>query len=288
MGKTILVTGATGTVGGFLVRKLGAAGVQARALVRGREKAEAIEKLGLEAAVGDLSRPETLGPALAGVEKVFLLSAPEERQAELQNNLVRAAAAAGVRHIVKLSAIGVGGELDALAIGRVHRETEEEIERAGLAHTHLRPNGFMQNTFMFAQTIKAQGAFYAPFGAAKVSYVDARDVAAVAFHALTEDGHEGKAYEITGPQALSYYDIAGELSAALGREVKYVEVPPEAARAAMVSMGMKEWIADGLMELFNFYKDGRADRVRDTVREVTGRDPISFAQFAKDFAQAFQ
>jgi uncharacterized protein YbjT (DUF2867 family) len=288
MGTSILVTGATGTVGSFLVRKLGAAGVPARALVRGREKAEAVEKLGLEAAIGDLSRPETLGPALAGVEKVFLLSAPEERQAELQNNLVRAAREAGVRHVVKLSAIGVGGELDAIALGRVHRETEQEIERSGLAYTHLRPNGFMQNSFMFAGTIKSQGAFYAPYGDAKVSYVDARDVAAVAFHALTGDGHEGKAYELTGPQALSYRDQAVELSAALGREVRYVEVPPEAARAAMVGMGMREWIADALMELFNFYKDGRADHVSDAVREVTGRDPITFAQFAKDFAPAFR
>ncbi len=288
MGKNILVTGATGTVGSFLVRKLGAAGVAARALVRGREKAEAVEKLGLEAAVGDLSRPETLEPALAGVEKVFLLSAPEERQAELQNNLVRAAKEAGVRHVVKLSAIGVGGPLDAISLGRVHRETEEEIERSGMAYTHLRPNGFMQNSFMFAATIKSQGTFYAPFGDAKVSYVDARDVAAVAYHALTEDGHEGKAYEITGPQALSYHDVARELAAALGREVKYVEIPVEAARAAMVGMGMQEWTADTLVELFNFYKDGRADQVRDTVREITGRDPIAFAQFAKDFAQVFE
>jgi uncharacterized protein YbjT (DUF2867 family) len=125
MGTTILVTGATGTVGSFLVKKLGAAGVRARALVRSPEKAEAIEALGLEAAVGDLDKPETLAPALASVERVFLLSAPEERQAELQNNLVRAARDAGVRHVVKLSAIGVGGELDAIALGRVHRETEE-------------------------------------------------------------------------------------------------------------------------------------------------------------------
>ncbi|HWT00154.1 MAG TPA: SDR family oxidoreductase [Pyrinomonadaceae bacterium] len=288
MGSTILVTGATGTVGSFLVRKLGAAGVRARALVRSRDKAEAVESLGLEAAVGDLDKPLTLAPALAGVERVFLLSAPEERQAELQNNLVRAARDAGVRHVVKLSAIGVGGELDAISLGRVHRETEEEIERAGFAYTHLRPNGFMQNSFMFAPSIKSQGAFYAPYGDAEVSYVDARDVASVAFHALTEDGHEGKAYEITGPQSLSYHDLARELSAALGREVRYVEVPIEAARAAMVGSGMQEWTADTLVELFDFYRDGRADRVRDTVREVTGRDPITFAQFARDHAQAFQ
>ncbi len=288
MENNILVTGATGTVGSFLVRKLGAAGVRARALVRSREKAEAVEALGLEAAVGDLDKPETLAPALEGIARVFLLSAPEERQAALQNNLVRAARDAGVRHVVKLSAIGVGGELDQIALGRVHRETEEEIERAGLAHTYLRPNGFMQNSFMFASTIKSQGVFYAPYGDAKVSYVDARDVASVAFHALTEDGHEGKEYEITGPQALSYHDIARELSSLLGREVKYVEVPIEAARAGMVSAGMNEWTADALVELFNFYKDGRADQIRDTVREVTGRDPITFAQFAKDHAQAFQ
>jgi uncharacterized protein YbjT (DUF2867 family) len=288
MGTTILVTGATGTVGSFLVKKFGAAGVRARALVRSLEKAEAIEALGLEAAVGDLDKPETLAPALASVERVFLLSAPEERQAELQNNLVRAARDAGVRHVVKLSAIGVGGELDQIALGRVHRETEEEIERSGMAHTHLRPNGFMQNSFMYAQTIKSQGVFYAPYGDAKVSYVDARDVASVAFHALTEDGHEGKAYEITGPEALSYHDIARELSAVLGREVKYVEVPIEAARGAMVGAGLNAWTVNALVELFNFYKDGGADQVRDTVREVTGRDPITFAQFATDHAQAFQ
>ena len=288
MGNTILVTGSTGTVGSLLVKKLGAAGVRARALVRSLEKAVGIEKLGLEAAVGDFGKPETLGPALEGIESVFLLSAPEERQAELQNNLVRAARDAGVRHIVKLSAIGVGGELDAITLGRIHRETEEEIERSGVAYTHLRPNGFMQNSFIFAETIKSRGAFYAPFGDAKVSHVDARDVASVAFHALTEDGHEGKAYEITGPEALSYHDMARELSSALGREVEYVEVPIEVARAGMVGGGMPEWTADALVELFNFYKDGRADRVRDTVREVTGRDPITFAQFAKDYAQAFQ
>ncbi|HEY0377278.1 MAG TPA: SDR family oxidoreductase [Pyrinomonadaceae bacterium] len=288
MGNNILVTGATGTVGSFLVRKLGAAGVAARALVRSREKAEAVEALGLEAAVGDLDKPETLAPALEGVERVFLLSAPEERQAELQNNLVRAARAAGVRHVVKLSAIGVGGELDQLALGRVHRATEEEIEHSGMAYTHLRPNGFMQNSFMFAPAIKSQGAFYAPYGDARVSYVDARDVASVAFHALTEDGHEGKAYEITGPQALSYHDQARELSSVLGREVRYVEVPIEGARGTMVGAGMNAWTVDALIELFNFYKDGGADQVRDTVREVTGRDPITFAQFAKDHAQAFQ
>jgi uncharacterized protein YbjT (DUF2867 family) len=288
MRKTILVTGSTGTVGSILVKKLAAAGAPARALIRSREKAEAIEKAGIEAFIGDFDKPETLRPALEGIEKVFLLSAPDPRQAELQSNLVQAAKASGVRHIVKLSAIGVGDELDAISLGRLHRETEEEIERSGIDYTHLRPNGFMQNAFMFASTIKSQGAFYAPLGDAKVSYVDARDVAAVAFHTLTEDGHEGKAYEITGPEALSYDDVAREFSSVLGREVKYVDVPADVAREAMIGLGLQAWLADALIELFTFYRNGLAARVTDTVREITNRQPLTFAQFAKDYAQAFQ
>ncbi|HEX8845877.1 MAG TPA: SDR family oxidoreductase [Pyrinomonadaceae bacterium] len=287
MTKTILVTGATGTVGSLLVEKLAAAGARARALVRSPKKAEGVHRLGLETTIGDFDEPETLKPALEGAERVFLLSAPDPRQAELQSNLIRAAKEAGVRHIVKLSAIGVGGELDSISLGRLHRETEEEIERSGIEYTHLRPNGFMQNTFMFAGTIKAQGVFYAPFGDARVSYVDARDVAAVALSALTEDGHAGKAYEITGPEALSYRDIAGEFSSVLDREVKHIEVPTDAARGAMTGMGMQPWLADALVELFEFYSEGGAERVTDTVRAVTGREPITFAQFARDHAEAF-
>lgn len=288
MGKTILVTGATGTIGSILVEKLAAAGAPARALVRSLEKAEGIERLGLEAVLGDLDKPETLKPALEGIEKVFLLSAPDPRQAELQSNLVQAAKASGVRHIVKLSVIGIGSGLESISLGRLHRQTEEEIERSGMQYTHLRPNGFMQNNLRFAGTIKSQGVFYAPYGETKVSDVDARDVASVAHSTLTEDGHEGKVYEITGPEALSYDDMAREFSSALGHEVRYVEVPVETAREAMVGMGMQTWLVDALVELFNFYRDGRADQVTDTVREVTGREPITFAQFARDYAGAFK
>lgn len=288
MSKTILVTGATGTVGSALLEHLSGSGVRVRALVRDPGKSETVEKLGHEAVVGDMDKPYTLSPALEGVEKVFLLSAPEPRQAELQSNLVRAASAAGVRHVVKLSVIGIGTGLESTPLGRLHRETEEEIERSGMHWTHLRPNGFMQNTLMFAPTVRAQGAFYAPFGDARVSYVDARDVAAVAAAALTGEGHEGMAYDITGPESLSYPDVARGLYEALGREVSYVEVPVEAARAAMTGAGMSEWLADALVELFGFYRSGGAERVTDSVRETTGRAPIPFAQFARDYAEAFQ
>lgn len=288
MGK-ILVTGATGTVGSKLVEKLAAAKAPARALVRTPEKAARIEQLGLETALGDLEQPETLRAALDGIEKVFLLSAPEERQAELQSNLIQAAkSAGGVRHIVKLSAVGVGSGLESISLGRLHRQTEEEIERSGIAYTHLRPNGFMQNSFMFAKTIRTQNAFYAPLGDARVSYVDARDVSSVAFTTLTEEGHENQEYEITGAEALSYKDMALEFSTALGKEVKHVEVPMDAARGAMLGMGMQEWLVNALTELFNYYGEGRADNVTDVVRKVTGKEPITFSQFVRDYAQAFK
>jgi uncharacterized protein YbjT (DUF2867 family) len=288
MTQTILVTGATGTIGSILVEKLATANASARALVRSREKAEGIEKLGIETAIGDFDKPETLKPALEGIEKAFLLSVPDPRQVEMQSNLIQAAKSAGVSYIIKLSAIGVGDKLDSSTLGRLHRETEEEIESSGMPWTHLRPNGFMQNMLMYAGMIKSQGAFYAPLGDARVSYVDARDVASVALSARTENGHEGKAYEITGPESLSYTDVAHELSSALGREVKYVDVPMDAARGAMLGMGMSAWLADALVELFNFYRDGEAARVINTVREVTGHNSITFAQFAGDYAEAFK
>jgi uncharacterized protein YbjT (DUF2867 family) len=285
---TILVTGATGTIGSLLVEKLAAAKVPARALVRSPKKAQGIEKLGLETIIGDLDKPETLQPALEGIEKVFLLSAPDPHQAELQSNLVKASKSSGVLHIVKLSVLGADDPEDTFVLSRLHRETEEEIERSGISYTHLRPNGFMQNILMFAGMVKAQGAFYAPFGDAKVSYVDGRDVAAVAFSTLTEDGHEGKAYDITGPEPISYKDMARELSSVLGREVKHVEVPVDAARSAMTGMGMSEWLANALVGLFNLYNEGRAARVTDAVREITGRAPFTFAQFASDYSEAFR
>lgn len=287
MAANILVTGATGTIGSILMEKLATSGHHARALVRSRAKGETIEKLGHEISIGDLDKPETLTPALAGIEKVFLLTAPAERQAERESNLVRAAKQAGVRHLVKLSVIGIGSGLEELSLGRQHLQTEKEIERSGMAHTHLRPNGFMQNMLRHAGTIKSQGLFYAPFAESKESCVDARDVAAVALAALTEAGHEGKAYEITGPESLTSEELAQAFSSALGREIKYVEVPLEAARAAMTKAGMQAWLVEAMVELFHYYREGKAAHVTDTVRQVTGREPLTFAQFARDYAPAF-
>ena len=286
MANKILITGGTGTVGSVLLEKLAATDANVRALVRSQGKAERIKSTGIEAVIGDLDKPETLPAALKGVDRVFLLTSPTERQAELERNVIAAAKNAGVSHIVKLSAIGAGP--DAPPLIRDHYLIEQEIESAGIPHTHLRPNGFMQNILMTAPTIKEKGLFYGPLGEAKVSYVDARDIAAVAAAVLTGDGHQGKAYEITGPQSLSSKSVAQEFSSVLGKDVQYVDLPLEAMRSSMLGTGMSAWLTDRLIGLFEFYKDGRAAAVSNVVREVTGQEPITFRQFVREHVEAFE
>ncbi len=283
---TILITGATGTVGSLLVKELENGEAAVKAMVRSPEKGERLRRHGIEPVFGDFDRPETLAPALEGVGKAFLLSAPDSRMAERETNFINAAKLAGVNHIVKLSAFGVGEGVP-FSLGQWHYQAEQQLEKSGVAYTILRPNGFMQNMLGFARTIREQSVFYAPLGETRVSYIDARDIATVAANALTEAGHEGRVYELTGPEALSYTEIAQKLSGAFGVEVKYVSVPMDAARQGMVASGMPEWLADALIELFEHYVKGGAEVVTSHVREVTGRGAISFEQFAADYAGAF-
>ena len=282
----ILVSGATGLVGGELVRLLREQGEPVRALVRSPAKAPAVEEHGAEVALGDLGRPDSLDSALQGVERVFIMCGSDARQIELEGNLIDAAARAGVGHAVKLSAIGAGLE-SPVAFARWHAEIEHHLERSGLPYTHLRPNGFMQDMLGNAPAIQEQGVIYAPMGNGRVSYIDARDVSAVAARALTSEGHEGRVYELTGPEALSNHDVAKRISEAIGKEVTYVDVPPEQARQGMLDTGMPEFYVDAILNLFDFYRQGSADGVTGDVEQVTGRPPRSYADFARDYAEAF-
>ena len=287
MSNQILVTGSTGTVGSLLIKELLAGKASFTAMVRNPEKAKAFKDIGVDVVMGDFTKPETLNAALKGREKVFLLSGPEPRQVELQGNLVQAAKKAGVKHLVKLSALGAG-LFSPVTLLRRHGQTEKEIEEAGMAFTHLRPHYFMQNTLMFSGTVASQGAFYGPFEAMRISMVDARDVAAVAASTLTRPGHENKAYDITGPESLSMADVATKLSSATGKPVNFVVVSPQDARKGMVSMGMPDWLADGLMELLGSWTNGNGSRVTNVVKEATGRPARTYEAFAGEHAQAFK
>ena len=226
-------------------------------------------------------------PALAAVDAVFLLGAGIRGQAEREINVVNAAKAAGVRRLVKLSVWSAPAEQFGLV--KIHRAVEREVEASGLTGTFLRSNGFMQN---FAQhmagSIKSQGAIYQPAGDAKISHIDARDVARVAARALTTRGHEAKAYELSGPQALSYDEAADILSRVLDRRISYVALSDDAAKAGMLAAGMPDFYADHMLDLFRAYRTGVASPVTADVKAVTGREPLAFEQFARDYADAFR
>jgi uncharacterized protein YbjT (DUF2867 family) len=283
----ILITGATGTIGRELVDLASASGMRVRAMTRqpqqaaahvyARDRASTIEWV-----QGDLSAPETLPRALAGVERALLLSPSDPRQAEREEGFIGAAAAAGVGHVVKISAMGAAPDAG-FAGGRLHARIEHALERSGLAFTHLRPHSFMQNLLRSAAAIREQGKLFAPMGDARVSLIDARDVAAVAAVVLREGRrHAGKHYELTGPESLSFADVAAHLGTAAGRPVTYVDVTPEDARRAMLQRGTPEWLVDNILALHACFRNGRWSVVEPTVREVTGRPARTFLDFTRE------
>ena len=282
----ILVVGATGKVGREVVRQLTAAGVPARALVRDPARASHIRLPGVEIAVGDLARPDTLDAPLAGVDRVFLASPADPDQVELQGNLVQAAKRQGVDRIVKVSV--AGGPDAATQIGRWHWTTEKQIEASGLGFTMLRPSLYMQQTLRFAPSIAASGSFALPCGSGEVPLVDCRDVAAVAVAALTESGHESRIYDVTGPEAMSFEAVADAIAQAIGRKVTYVHVAPDYARKQMLAEGVPVWLADDMLLLFASIREGYGGAVTDTVQKVTGERPRPYLQFARDHAAEFR
>jgi uncharacterized protein YbjT (DUF2867 family) len=292
--ETILVMGATGTLGGEVVKQLSSS-TPAVNIKAGVHSAQNVNKVKdgdkVEVVLIDYNKPETLKEALSQVDKLFLLTPDVPNAHELASKLVIEAKKAGIRHIVKQSVMGADLEAD-VGTFRLHRQAEEIIEQSGIPFTFLRPNEFMQNFINFhSHFIKNNNAFYLPLEDAKVSLVDVRDIAAVAVKSLTEDRsdkHNNNTYLITGPEALSYYQAAEILSSATDKKISYVNISEEEARGAMKEMGMSDWLINTISELHDYFRKGNASQVSSAVEEVTGKKPISFSQFAKDYAEAFR
>ena len=236
---------------------------------------------------GDFADPRTLDAAFDGVETLSLLCAFSEAMVELELNAVEAAKRAGIRRIVKMSAIRAAPDAPT-TIRRWHGEIEQRIDESGIPRTHLWPNAFMQNFRRFAPLIRERGEFYAPVGDARISLVEIEDVAAVTVAALADDGHEGETYEITGPEAISYAECAAILSEELGWEVRYVSVSDEDARAALVEAGIGPKAAHALVEIDGLFRTGFGAPVTDVVERVTGSAPRDFRTFARENLALFQ
>jgi uncharacterized protein YbjT (DUF2867 family) len=275
----ILVTGATGNAGGAVARALLAEGQEVRALVRDEARRSVLPE-GAEAVVGDLNRPETLREALPGVRAAFLLSGYEDLPATLAQMRE-----SGVERVVLLSSSAAPDGDMTNAVARYHILSEQAVRESGLPWTFLQPNTFMSNTFQWTPQLKAGDVVSAPFPDVPVATIDPDDLGAVAARALTSDAHEGRAYRLSGPESLRPADRVRILGDALGRDLRFEGQSNDVARAEM-SAAMPAAYVDAF---FSFFVDGKLDEstVLPTVREVTGREPGTFEQWARAHADAF-
>ncbi|WNG54985.1 SDR family oxidoreductase [Archangium gephyra] len=284
---TILVTGATGTIGSQLVSALkGRNDVTVRVAVRSAAKAKSLEGGNVTPIDFEYTKPELIQKAVAGVEKLFLVTPFTPDQVDLGARLVDQAKAAGVKHIVKLSAMGADVE-PGIQLGRWHRTLERYISGSGLTYTFLRPNNFMDNFINFYPPGK-DGNIYLPWGQGACSFIAGSDIAAVAAAALTSSGHENKAYNLTGPEAFTIGHAAATIAEVSGKKANYVDVPEAAASRAMLDMGMPAGLVDAMMELHAIDKAGYAGEVTDAVQKITGRAPMTFASFARQHAASWK
>jgi uncharacterized protein YbjT (DUF2867 family) len=279
----ILVTGATGTVGREVVAQLLTAGQKVRAMTRDPSKV----KLNgwVEVVQGDFNAPDTLASAVKGVDRIFSLTFGP-RTGIHEKNLAQAAKASGVCHIVKLSALG-GDDETRNNIRKWHDEGEQAIRDTGIAWTVVRPGAFMSNALHWRGSIRAQGKVFSNYGDGKLPPVHPRDIAAVAVRALISDGHEGKVYPLTGPEALKMSEQVRILADAIGKPLEYVPITDEVARKGMEHAGMPSFLIEALVPFAAFIRSGKAAHVFHTVEEVTGRQPLTFGDWAKENAAAF-
>jgi uncharacterized protein YbjT (DUF2867 family) len=306
MGQRILVIGGTGRVGSELVKLLVQNGERVRVATRNPAIYSSklyeskdfsvsrqvgilqndIPKISVEVVEFDYERPETFGPALEGVEKIFLTVRPGDNHSdEAAAPLIELAKKGMVKHIVALTAMGV--EQDETFMLRI---LEKNIESSGIAYTHLRPNWFMQNLDsgpMYAD-IKRTGALHLPAADAEISFIDVRDIAAVGFAALTETKHEGMAYTLTGKEALNFFQVVEKISRAIKKEIPYVPLSEENAREALKMGGIPTGLIERWTDFYRKVRQGLCSPVSEDAEAILGRAPILFDQYVNDYAKAWK
>jgi uncharacterized protein YbjT (DUF2867 family) len=282
----ILITGASGTVGKAVLAEVARSGEKHRAMYRSREDARKAPE-GTEPVIADFSDQPSLQAALRGVEIVYLVCAPIPALVQLEGNVIEASESAGVGRIVLNSALGAGDY--GKSFPSWHRQVEDKLKSSKVAHCILRPNSFLQNILTYyAPAIRAQGAFYGSMGDACISYLDVRDIASVAAKALRSSEHDGRTYELNGPEALTCEEVAERISQHAGIAARYVDIPTEAQRKAMLDQGMPQWQVTALLDLQEYYTAGQGGKVDGVLDGLLGRPPITLDRFLEEFAGAFR
>jgi uncharacterized protein YbjT (DUF2867 family) len=271
-----------GNIGDQVARELARQGRAARRLKRGRGPAAPATAGTVEV---DFSREEEICRALDGVELFLSVSPLVPELVELTARTLRAAQAAGVRHVVRLSARGAAP--DGITMGRLHHAAEQVVRDSGMSWTIVRPATFMQNYLGQAATISSQRAFPSGLGDGRVPYVDVRDIAAVAAEALVDGTHAGKTYEVSGSEALSDPDAARILSEVVGRQIRVIDVTDDDMARALRGLGLDDWTIGAITELSDVSRRGLIAQPADGVATVLHRPPITFRQFVTDHRDLF-
>ncbi len=282
----ILVTGASGMVGGKVLQEVAKNGKSVRAMYRSKEDASKAPS-GVTAVVADFADADSLRRALEGVDSIYLVCSPVPQLVEWEGNMIDACQKANVKRVVLNSALGAGN--CANSFPSWHAKVEDRLTSSGPGWTILRPNSFMQNVVTYyASTIRSQNAFYSSLGCARTSFIDVRDIAVIAAKCLTTDSHAGKTYELNGPEALSAADVASKISQLTGRSVQYLDIPFEAQRKSLRGMGMPEWQVNALLELQEFYTQGKGAEVDGLTEKLLGRPAIPMDQYLAENIDAFR
>lgn len=282
MSQKILITGATGKTAALVAAQLRAKGVGVRALVRDAKKAEALAAQGVQLAVGDFDRSDSLEAALEGIESVFLVTPPHPDASGMVDRFLAAATRSPARpRIIRLSAIK-GSDQGPTDNTRTHGRADRAIQDSGLPYVILRPNYFMQNLFGAAESILKQGMMFQGTGDGRLGFIDVRDIADVATATLLDRQWDRGIYELTGPESLSYGDVARLLGEALGREVKYVPVTPEQVRESILKLGWGAWSAGIMADYSAAYAKGWGDFTTTFVEKLSGHPARSYATFLRE------
>ena len=283
----ILVTGATGRAGSQVVRALLEQSDEVRAFVRDPVTARDLLGEDVELVVGDFADVASVRVALEGVSDVFLSGPDDPRRVGWETAAIDAAADAGVRRIVKLSSI-VAAPGAPVAFWDWHGRIESHLRQSAIPAVVLRSSFFMSNLLLAAEPVARAGRLYAPAAGARIAMIDPRDVGAAAAAVLATAGHDGRTYVLSGPEAVTYGQVAAALSAAAARSVEFIAVSDAEATEALIQAGLPAFGAEQVVAIFAQARSGAAEQVTGTVELLTGTPPRDVAAFARDFASAFQ
>ena len=283
----ILLTGLSGTTGLKVAKRLAKSGHSITALVKDPGKYSDLESKKVTFVKGDLTKTDAVKEAMEDAENAFLYSPVSDNLFKIEKNFIDAAKKAGVKHIVKYSAIGADPK-SPISILSQHGLSEEYLKESGLRYTIIRPNIFMQNFVDFyGSRIRKDKEFRLPLKEAKCAYVDARDTARLIRKVLTSNGNKDSVYTATGSESFSCSEIGEMLSEATGKKIKYVEIKPKEFKKDMIDSGVSEPLAEAFAELYKVVREGVYDEVTDDIYKVTERQPHTFEEFLDDNIKFF-